>query len=110
VNERSILKVDLQVAERKLQKSSQRQQLLEKKYEQQRHKNDQLEKILIELRNEVMKMKMNDEKDKSMGIVRSSAAGGRVAIQGGGGKRLITPRNMQMSSQIDPKNGQPRGM
>jgi len=40
VNERSILKVDLQVAERKLQKSSQRQQLLEKKYEQQRHKND----------------------------------------------------------------------
>jgi len=45
-----------------------------------------------------MKMKMNDEKDKSMGIVRSSAGGGRVAIQGGGGKRLITPRNMQMSS------------
>ena len=80
VNERSILKVDLQVAERRLQKSGQRQQLLEKKYEQQRHKNEQLEKILIELRNELMNMKLNDEKDKSMGIVRSSAGGGRVAI------------------------------
>lgn len=34
VNERSILKVDIQVAERKMQKSLQRQQLLEKKYEQ----------------------------------------------------------------------------
>ena len=55
-----------------------------------------MEKILIELRNEVIKMKTNDEKDRSMGIVRSSVVGGgsRVAIQGGGGKRLITPRNM----------------
>lgn len=34
MNERSILKVDLQVADRKHQKSIQRQQLLEKKYEQ----------------------------------------------------------------------------
>ena len=34
VNERSILKVDLQVSDRKHQKSIQRQQLLEKKYEQ----------------------------------------------------------------------------
>ena len=39
MNERSILKVDLQVADRKHQKSIQRQQLLEKKYEQQRNKN-----------------------------------------------------------------------
>jgi len=50
-------------------------------------------------------MKKNEEKDKSMGIVRNSAAGGRVAIQGGGGKRLVTPRHQQMSSQIDPKAG-----
>jgi len=34
INERSILKVDLQVSERKMQKSLQRQQILEKKYEQ----------------------------------------------------------------------------
>lgn len=81
VNERSILKVDLQVAERKLQKCTQRRQFAEKKYEQQRTKNETLEKILIELRNEVVKMKANDEKDKSMGIVRNSVVGGgRVAI------------------------------
>lgn len=79
---------------------------MEKKYEQQRHKNEQLEKILIELRNELVTMKKNEEKDKSLGIVRNSAAGGRVAIQGGGGKRLITPRNFQMSSQIEQKGGQ----
>lgn len=109
VNERSILKVDLQVAERKLLKSQQRQQLLEKKYEQQRNKNDQLEKILIELRNEVIKMKSNDDKDRSMGIVRSSG-GGRVAIQGGAGRRLVTPRNMQMSQQIEAKQGPGRAM
>jgi len=78
----------------------QRQQHLEKKYEQQRNKNDQLEKILIELRNEVIKMKKSDEQDKSMGIVRSSAGGGRIAIKGGGGKRLITPRNLQMAPQV----------
>lgn len=82
------------MAERKHQKSAQRQQLLEKKYEQQRNKNDQMEKILLELRKEVIAMKMNEEKDKSMGIVRGSTNGGvgRVAIQGGGGKRMITPR------------------
>jgi len=98
------------VAERKLQKSMQRQQLLEKKYEQQRHKNEQLEKILIELRNELVTMKKNEEKDKSLGIVRSSAGGGRVAIQGGGGKRLVTPRNLQMSSQIEQKTGAGHGI
>ena len=46
-------------------------------------------------------MKAEDEKEKSMGIVRSSAGGGLVALRGGGGKRLVTPRNMpHMSSQI----------
>ena len=64
-----------------------------------------MEKILIELRKEVYNMKMTEEKDKSMGIVRSSAGGGRVAIQGGAGKRLTTPRNMHMSSQLAPKTG-----
>ena len=64
-----------------------------------------MEKILIELREEVYNMKMTEEKDKSMGIVRSSAGGGRVAIQGGAGKRLVTPRNIQMSSNIPPKSG-----
>ena len=64
-----------------------------------------MEKILIELRKEVYNMKMTEEKDKQMGIVRSSAGGGRVAIQGGAGKRLVTPRNMQLSSQLAPKTG-----
>ena len=64
-----------------------------------------MEKILIELREEVYNMKMTEEKDKQMGIVRSSAGGGRVAIQGGAGKRLVTPRNMQISSQLAPKTG-----
>jgi len=49
-------------------------------------------------------MKLNDDKDRSMGIVRSPGGiGGRVAIQGGGGKRLVTPRNMQMTSMIEQK-------
>ena len=61
---------------------------------------------MIELRKEVYNMKMTEEKDKSMGIVRSSAGGGRVAIQGGAGKRLVTPRNnMQLSSALAPKTG-----
>ena len=42
-------------------------------------------------------MKKSEEKDKAAGIVRSSVAGGFVAIQGGGGKRLMTPRHNQMS-------------
>ena len=42
-------------------------------------------------------MKKNDEQDKSMGIVRSSAGGGRIAIKGGGGKRLITPRHLEIA-------------
>ena len=37
---------------------------MEKKYEQQRSKNQQMEKILIELRKEVYNMKMTEEKDK----------------------------------------------
>lgn len=61
INERSILKVDLQVSERKMQKSLQRQQLLEKKYEQQRKKNEQLEKIIVEIRNDYVHMKKNEE-------------------------------------------------
>lgn len=83
---------------------------MEKKYEQSRNKNEQLEKILIELRNELLTMKMSEEKDKSMGIVRSSVGGGRVAIQGGGGKRLVTPRNLHMSSQIEQKALPGRGI
>ena len=54
----------------------------------------------------MVKMKMNDDKDRSMGIVRGSPAGGiggRVGIQGGGGKRLVTPRNMQMTSMVEQK-------
>ena len=78
INERSILKVDLQVSERKMQKSLQRQQILEKKYEQQRKKNEQLEKIIVEIRNDYVHMKKNEEQEKSMGIVRNSA--GRFMI------------------------------
>ena len=50
-------------------------------------------KILDELQDGLMKMKKIEEKKKSMWIVRSSVAGGFVAIQGGGDKRLITPRH-----------------
>ena len=74
-NERNVLKADLETSERKLQKSLQRQQLLEKKYEQQREKNKKLEKILSELKNEVLKMQVIEDKNNSMAsAARSSDA------------------------------------
>ena len=68
-NERSLLKADLETSERKLQKSISRQQTLEKKYEQQREKNKKLEQILSELKNEVIKMQMIEDKNVQMASV-----------------------------------------
>ena len=68
-NERTLLKADLETSERKLQKSISRQQTLEKKYEQQREKNKKLEQILSELKNEVIKMQMIEDKNVQMANV-----------------------------------------
>ena len=59
-----------------MQKSLQRQQDLERKYEQLRKKNQQLEKVIVGIRNEYAQMKKKEEKEKQMGIVRSSVSGG----------------------------------
>ena len=99
VNERSILKVDLQVAERKLQKSLQRQGLLEKKFEQQRSKNGALEKIVIDLKKEFIKMSKKEQVEKESGLVRKSYSGRHFAIKGGGGKRMQTPRLEQLEKK-----------
>ena len=76
MNEKSFLKVDSQTKEIKMQKSLQRQQDLERKYEQLRKKNQQLEKVIVGIRNEYAQMKKKEEKEKQMGIVRSSVSGG----------------------------------
>lgn len=64
INERSQMKIELQVAHNKLQKSLARQQILEKKFEQQRKKNEQLEIIVLQLRNEFVKMQKKREAEK----------------------------------------------
>ena len=92
INERSIIKVDLQTKERKLQKSLERQQKLEQKFEKQRSKNEQLEKIVLQLRNEFVKISQKEQSEKESGILRQSHQGSRIAIKGGGGKRMVTPR------------------
>lgn len=56
VSERSKLKVDLQVAERKLIKKQQRLQQYDKALNSAKTKNEQMERILKELRAEFVKM------------------------------------------------------
>lgn len=56
VSERSKLKVDLQVAERKLIKKIQRIQQYDKSLASAKAKNEQMERILKELRTEFVKM------------------------------------------------------
>lgn len=84
VSERSQLKVALQVAERKLEKKQQRLQQYDKALTSAKSKNEQMERILKELRQEFVKMQNKDGND---GIIRNAPAGQRVAIKGGGGKR-----------------------
>lgn len=64
VSERSKLKVDLQVAERKLLKKQQRLQQYDKALTSAKAKNEQMEKILKELRAEFVKMQSKDNADR----------------------------------------------
>ena len=104
INEKQIMKANIMLYESKNQKSTQRSHRLEKKYEQERKKNQHLEQILLILRKDVENSKKRGDEEKNMGVVRNSyaGAGSRVAIRGGGGKRMATPRTN--SGQIDPKN------
>ena len=38
--------------------------------------------------------------DKQAGLLRNPVAGSRVAIKGGGGKRITTPRRLQQSVEV----------
>ena len=51
-----------------------------------------MERILKELRGEFVKMQQKESADKNNGVIRNQPAGTRVAIKGGGGKRIFTPR------------------
>lgn len=93
VSERSKLKVDLQVAERKLIKKIQRIQQYDKSLASAKAKNEQMERILKELRTEFVKMQTKESADRNAGVIRNQPAGSRVAIKGGGGKRITTPRS-----------------
>ena len=105
VNEKSILKVDLQTKDKKLQKSLERQHKLELKFEKQRSKNEQLEKIVLQLRSEFLKISKKEQAEKDGGILRQSHQGSRIAIKGGGGKRMQTPR---YETGQKPSGGQQR--
>jgi hypothetical protein len=69
------------VAERKLVKKQNRLQQYDKALNSAKTKNEQMERILKELRTEFVKMQAKDD-----GIIRNQPAGSRVAIKGGGGK------------------------
>ena len=45
-----------------------------------------------ELRSEFVKMQSKENADRNAGVIRNQPAGSRVAIKGGGGKRITTPR------------------
>lgn len=51
-----------------------------------------MERILKELRAEFVKMQSKENADRNAGVIRNQPAGSRVAIKGGGGKRITTPR------------------
>lgn len=103
ISERSKLKVDLQVAERKLLKKQQRLQQFEKSLASAKAKNEQMEKILKELREEFVRMQSKESADQNSGVMRNQPAGSRVAIKGGGGKRIMTPRNGISQMQLAEK-------
>ena len=71
ISERSKLKVDLQVAERKLLKKQQRLQQFEKSLTSAKAKNEQMERILKELREEFVKMQSKENADRSAGVIRN---------------------------------------
>ena len=88
VNEKSLLKVDLQVAERKVEKFTQRHSELQKKYEKMRAKNESLEKILIQVKKEIQTSKMSDQNANPTGVRQSTGFG----MRGGGAATKATPR------------------
>ena len=101
VYEKSILKVDLQVSDRKLQRVQQKQDAVEKKYESCKVKNKELTDVIQMLKAEFLKMQkeMSQQDQKGGGVSRAPINGTRAAIRGGGGKRLTTPRT-QMSVEV----------
>lgn len=78
---------------------------MEKKYENTKKKNDELTKILEALKTEFVKMQKEQQADKQAGLLRNPVAGSRIAIKGGGGKRIITPRRMQQSQEVERGQG-----
>lgn len=59
-----------------------------------------MERILKELRAEFVKMQSKDTADKNAGVIRNQPAGTRVAIKGGGGRRITTPRQEKSIKKI----------
>ena len=97
VNERNILKTDLQLEKRQRQKIEERAKQIIKKYDSQRKKNETLEKILKDLRDGYILMKEQQDKEEQAGVLRGSALrSSKVAIRGGGGTRTgRTPKSLK---------------
>ena len=106
-SEKSILKVDLQVAERKLSRKEEKIQQLEKSFMASRQKQQDYLTIIKQLKQEFLKVQSQQlqisqltsqqkEAGQQMGNNPiATGGGGRKTIRGGGGKKLATPRIMQ---------------
>ena len=60
LNEKSLLKIDLQVAQRQVEKLTKRHSEPQKKYEKMRAKNEALEKVLIDVQKQIQRSKESD--------------------------------------------------
>ena len=60
-------------------------------YQKQRCKNEKLEKIVLQLRNESVKIAKKEQAGKDNRSLRYSYQGSRIVIKGGGGKRTQSP-------------------
>ena len=111
-SEKSILKVDLQVAERKLSRKEEKLQQMEKSLITSRQKSSDYLNIIKQLKQEFLKVQsqqmqisqltvsnrpgMEAEGQQALpGSGQPNAAGARKTIRGGGGRRNITARVVQ---------------
>ena len=94
VHERSMLKVQVAAFEKKMERRDDRLAELAKQVEQLRLKDAQWKKIVMNLRNEFVKISQQEGSDTSMRMTDISSGGNttRVSVRGGGGKQHLTPR------------------
>eukprot|EP00347_Sterkiella_histriomuscorum_P007099 403350261 len=110
INEKSILKVDMQVSDKKLQRKEEKITVIEKSLQISREKQQQLQQIVQHLRNEFLKIQQ--QQAQYMGQIGGNAGSydqengfkgvNKIVkpIRGGGGKRLVTPRSNNQPNSL----------